>query len=285
MAGKIWEFLSWVIPVLCALMVIGRHGQCWWRQKWKVPMICVKCLGLFSVPPLFLVWQFRKKRKKKNMLPFRSQALISLVTHTASILEKVFEYTPNQTLFHFNRTRQERKSTTLEWRRNALSGYVREPSGVLTLTVLSSSYHTVPYTAFLTDFTPTNSAIRIIPSYVKSWSTAINRRGSRIYLFKASIFKSFLFLSFLKGNTQVVPFHVWYRLDRVCPLELSRYTNNQILLHQDQHIIGKATLSSSPWHHSFPPYPQPSVAQLSSCSPELQESERGPADGSQQWSA
>lgn len=194
------------------------------------------------------------------MLPFRSQALISLVTHTESILEKVFEYTPNQTLFHFNRTRQERKSTTLEWRRNALSGYVREPSGVLTLTVLSCSYHTVPYTAFLTDFTPMNSAIRIIPSYVKSWSTAINRRGSRIYLFKASIFKSFLFLSFLKGNTQVVPFHVWYRLDRVCPLELSRYTNNQILLHQDQHIIGKATLSSSPWHHSFPPYPQPSVA-------------------------
>lgn len=33
------------------------------------------------------------------MLPFRSQALISLVTHTESILENVFEYTPNQTCF------------------------------------------------------------------------------------------------------------------------------------------------------------------------------------------
>lgn len=65
------------------------------------------------------------------------------------------------------------QSTKLKWRWNALSGYVREPSGALTLTLLSCSYHTVSYTALHTDLNPTNSAIRLIPSDVTSRSAAI----------------------------------------------------------------------------------------------------------------
>lgn len=68
----------------------------------------------------------------------------------------------------------EKKYTKLDWRWKAPSGYVREPSGVLTLTALSCSYHTVSYTALHTDSNPMNSASAPIPSYMKSKSMAIS---------------------------------------------------------------------------------------------------------------
>lgn len=72
-------------------------------------------------------------------------------------------------MHHFYRTRQERKSQKLK------SGYVREPSGALTLTLLCCSYHTVSYTALHTDLKRMNSAIRPTQSYMTSRSTAITQ--------------------------------------------------------------------------------------------------------------
>lgn len=103
--------------------------------------------------------------------------LISSHTHTEAIKTQIFQSdTPNQT-YNFSRTRKEIKSAKLKlkWRWNALSGYVREPSGALTLTLLSCSHHTVSYTALHTDLNPMNSAIRLTPNYMTSRSTAITQ--------------------------------------------------------------------------------------------------------------
>lgn len=92
-------------------------------------------------------------------------------------------------MHHFYRTRQERKSQKLK------SGYVREPSGALTLTLLCCSYHTVSYTALHTDLKRMNGAIRPTQSYMTSRSTAITQCLFDFCSIKVNTFESFPYQS------------------------------------------------------------------------------------------
>ena len=92
-AGIIKRILKLSHSPSCASMGIGRHGKRWWRRLWKVPMICVQCLGLCMELWLFFFLFFfffltgeREREKKKP--PFRSHVLISSAVHTEAIKGK-----------------------------------------------------------------------------------------------------------------------------------------------------------------------------------------------------
>lgn len=96
-------------------------------------------------------------------------------------------------VYKLKRTRTERwrRCTELEWRQNVLSGYVREPSGVLTLTALSCSYHTVSHTALRMDLSPMNGAISLYTELREIKVHSNNPVWLRNYL-EDSSFRSFL---------------------------------------------------------------------------------------------
>lgn len=80
---------------LCAWMGIGRHGKCWWRQMWKVPMMCVQCLGLSSLLQLFLCKNTGRRGGGNASLQI---TCINYLSHAHwSNRKKIFRYTPNQT--------------------------------------------------------------------------------------------------------------------------------------------------------------------------------------------
>lgn len=88
-----------------------------------------------------------------------------------------------------------RKRTELEWRQNVLSGYVREPSGVLTLTALSCSYHTVSHTALRMDLSPMNGAISLYTELREIKVHSNNPVWLRNYLSRTVVSKAFSYIA------------------------------------------------------------------------------------------
>lgn len=91
-----------------------------------------------------------------------------------------------------SRRREGRRSCTeLEWRPNVVSGYVREPSGVLTLTALSRSHHAGSLAALHVDSNPRNGAISLYPQLREIKVHSKNPVWLRNYLYRTVVSKAF----------------------------------------------------------------------------------------------
>lgn len=176
------------------------------------------------------------------------------------------------------RWREGRRSCTeLEWRPNVLSGYVRKPSGVLTLTALSRSYHAVSLAALHVDSNPTNGAISLHTQLHEIKVHSKNPVWLRNYLYRTVVSKAFsrcrfiYFPSKTGGESGHAGLHM--NLKKKTP---STRVDGEIRGEEMSISIPVTPVCST----AAPAICSPPAVRLNYTSPSGE-----PTDGSQQWSA